>query len=125
MNANQTFLSSSLIMLLKDGVIKKRMFYCVVLNGNTYIDCSSPNVIYLMTCNRCSLLFVGETVQELNKKLNCHGTGFEQPVKYGFSRIFVDHFHKAFCCNASYSVEILKKLEENGRISRNAWIGFA
>ena len=44
--------------------------YCVVPNGIKYTDCNSDNVIYIITCNRSSLHFVGETIQKLNKSFN-------------------------------------------------------
>ena len=47
----------------------KRIFDCVVPNETTYIDCNSPSVIYLMTCNRCSLPYVVGTCQKVNKNL--------------------------------------------------------
>ena len=66
-------------------------------------------MIYLGTCHRCPLQHAGETAQ----KLHWHKTGFDQPDKSGFYRILSDHFHKGVCCNVSYSVQILEKLEGN------------
>ena len=97
----------------------KRIFGCVVPNETTYIDCNSPSVIYLMTCNRCSLPYVAGTCQKVNKKFNWQRTGFNQPDKYVFCRILSNNFHKGVCCNASYSVQVQEKLEGNGRIDRN------
>ena len=36
---------------------------CVEPNDTTYADCTSANVIYLITRNRCSLQHVGETIR--------------------------------------------------------------
>ena len=47
----------------------KRIFDCVIPNETTYIDCNSPSVIYLMTCNRCSLPYVAGTYQKVSKNL--------------------------------------------------------
>ena len=33
----------------------KRIFDCVALSGTVYLDCHSPNIIYLITCSRYSL----------------------------------------------------------------------
>ena len=38
----------------------KRIFDCVLPNGTTYFNCNSANLIYLITCNRCSSQHVGE-----------------------------------------------------------------
>ena len=46
----------------KDKVVStstKRVHDCVVPDGSTYIDCHASNVIYLITCNRCFLQYVG------------------------------------------------------------------
>ena len=48
-----------------------------------------------------------------------HKTGLNQTGKYGFCRILLDHFHNSVCCNVSYSVEILEKLQRNSRAARN------
>ena len=107
----------------KDKVVStssKRIFNCIVPPGSVYIDCHSSNLIYLLTCSRCSLQYVGETVQKLNERLNWHKSGFRNPKKYGYCRILSDHFHKGVCRNASFTVQILEKLEGNGRTKRNA-----
>ena len=91
----------------------------MVLNGTTYIDCISLNVIYLITCNRYPWQYVGETVQKLNKRFYWQKTGFNQPGKYGFCCILSDHFHKVASCGASYSIQILAKLEGNCKSDRN------
>ena len=52
----------------------KRIFGCVVPNGTKYADFNSPNVVHLIICNRCSLQYVGETVQE---RFNWQRTGFK------------------------------------------------
>ena len=107
----------------KDRVVStssKRIFNCIVPPGSVYIDCHSSNLIYLRTCSRCSLQYVGETVQKLNERLNWHKSGFRNPKKYGFCRVLSNHFHKGICKGASFTVQILEKLEGNGRTSRNA-----
>ena len=94
-NVNQKFLISVLISRDKvTSISSKRVFDYLVQNGTTYIDSNSPNVIYVITCNRYSLQYVEETVQKLNKRFNWHKTVFNQPCKCGFVRILLDHFHK-------------------------------
>ena len=107
----------------KDKVVSvstKRIYDCIVPDGTIYIDCHTSNVIYLITCNKCCLQYVGETAQKLNERFNCHRSGFKHPDKYGFCHILSDHFNKGVCKDASYSVQILEKLEGNGRTERNA-----
>ena len=74
-----------------------------------------------MTSSRSSLQSVAKTVEKLEKRFNWHRTGFNKPVQYGFCCILSDHFHKGVCCNACYSVQILDKLEGNGKTARNTF----
>ena len=56
----------------RDKVIKtfgKNIFYFAVRNGTTYVDCNSPVMICVLTCNRCSLHYVKKTAQKLKKLL--------------------------------------------------------
>ena len=79
----------------------KRIFDRVIPNRTTFTDCNSPNVIYLITCKRCCLQHVRETAQKLSKMLNWHRTSFNQPSKYGFSRILSDRFQRGVFKNAT------------------------
>ena len=47
-----------------------RLYKCIVPAGSTYVNDHSSNVVYLITCNRCKLQYVGETSQNLNKRFN-------------------------------------------------------
>lgn len=85
---------------------------CVVPNETTYTEYDSPNITYVIICNRCSLQYVPETVQKLNKRFNWKRTRFKQPDKYGFCCILSDHLHKNVFCNTSYLVQILEKITE-------------
>ena len=98
----------------------KRIYDCVVPPGTIYVDCHSSNVIYLITCNKCFLQYVGETAQALNARFNGHRAGIKNPSKNGFCRILSEHFNKGHCKNATYNVQILEKLEGTGRTSRGA-----
>ena len=45
--------------------------------GKTYkifcsVNCKSSNVIYILTCSRCGLQYVGESMQPFHKRLNGH-----------------------------------------------------
>ena len=71
-NVNQKLKST---FVFRDNVVNtssKGIFDFVVPRSTAYIDCNSPNVIYLITCNRYTLEYVGETVQKLNKLFNWH-----------------------------------------------------
>ena len=111
------------IFYARDKVVStatKRIYDCKVPPGSIYIDCHCSNVIYLITCNKCFLQYVGETAQSLNARFNGHRTGIKNPEKHGFCRILAEHFNHGNCKGASYKVQILEKLEGNGRTARGA-----
>ena len=50
----------------------KRIFYCTTPSGTAYFDCQVLNVIYIITCSRCSLQYDEKTGQKKKEKLNLH-----------------------------------------------------
>ena len=42
------------------------------------MDCSSKNVIYLITCRQCEIQFVGKTSQTLRNRMNNHRNRLKQ-----------------------------------------------
>ena len=51
---------------------------CNEKNINT-LNCSFSNCINLITCCRCDLQFVGETVKSQRDRFSDHGTGMKNP----------------------------------------------
>ena len=47
----------------------QRVYDVVVPPGSINLNCNSSNLIYLLTCTKCSLQYVGETIQGLNQRL--------------------------------------------------------
>ena len=80
----------------------------------------SANLVYLLTCNKCSLQYVGETGQGLNKRFSKHRQGIEGTGESTGCRILSEHFNSGLCKNASYTVTILEKLEGLGRTKHGA-----
>ena len=46
----------------------------------------------------------------------------KQPSIYIFYRILSGHLHKDICKNATYSVQILEKLDRNDKTAKNAFV---
>ena len=42
------------------------------------MDCGTENVIYLITCEKCGIQYVGETGQKVRKRLNNHRNRLRQ-----------------------------------------------
>ena len=104
-----------------DSVISSttlRQYHCVRPAGNDYINCHSSNCIYLITCMKCSLQYVGETAQKLNERFAWHNSCLLYPKKYAFCKILNNHFNEGYCKGADYKVNILEKLPGSGRTDR-------
>lgn len=95
-----------------------RKYACVRPCSNEYVNCHSSNVVYLITCLKCALQYVGETSQKLNERFAFHLTCLLHPEKYAFCKILNKHFNEGHCKGADYTVTILEKLPGNGRNER-------
>jgi len=80
------------------------------------IDCRSSNIIYLITCTKCNLQYVGETAQKLNARFNLHRSGIRNKDKINFCKRLCSHFHEGLCKDAEFTVNVIEKLEGNGRL---------
>ena len=97
-----------------------RSYPCIVPPRTVYLDCHARNLVNLINCDRCALQYVGETVQTLAERFGKYRFELKSPEKSGRSRIFVNHFTKGSCKGANYTVQIIEKLEGNGRTKRGA-----
>ena len=88
--------------------------------GSTYVNDHSSKVVYLITCNKCKLQYVGETSQSLNKRFNWYNSCFRNPTTYSFCKILNTHFSKGCCKDPSCIVNITEKREGTGLTDRNA-----
>ena len=43
-----------------------------VISSNSLMNCNTTNVIYLISCKKCGVQYVGETSQKLRSRLNNH-----------------------------------------------------
>ena len=41
-----------------------------VFSPNVFMDCASDNVVYLITCKKCGIQYVGETSRNLRRRFN-------------------------------------------------------
>ena len=76
-------------------------------------------MVYLITCNKCKLQYVGEISQNLNKIFNWRNSCFRNPAAYSFCKVLNTHFTKGYCKDSSYTVNIIVKLEGAGCTERN------
>ena len=57
-------------MITSAGTVKSPSSATVRLRQNT--DCTTENVVYLISCSSCNKQYVGETKGSLNKRMNDH-----------------------------------------------------
>jgi hypothetical protein len=50
----------------------KSTVYDKVFNLTENLDCSSENIVYLITCSKCNIQYVGETGNPLRVRMNAH-----------------------------------------------------
>ena len=71
------------------------------------VHCKLQNYVYMLCCLSCGVQYVGESVTNVNLRMNVHRKG-----KKG-CEIAIDHF-KNVCPGSKFSVQILEKLPGNG-----------
>ena len=81
--------------------------YTVVDIDPKMVHCKLQNYIYLLTCTKCFIQYVGESVITVNRRMNIHRRG-----KTG-CEILIDHFTNV-CSGSSFTIQILEKLPGNG-----------
>ena len=94
-----------------------RIYKSVIPSTFSHVDCNTSNLIYLITCKKCSLQYVGETCQKLRERFNHHNSCIKNPSKDHNCRILSEHFSKGSCKGATYTVKIIEKLKGDGRDS--------
>ena len=79
------------------------------------LNCSTSNCVYLITCCRSGLQYVGETVESLRDRFSGHGTDMKNQFFDNRCKILGKHFGIGLCRNANYVVNIIEKLSGSGR----------
>ena len=86
---------------LNSSIHRKYVTKCNDNNIKT-LNCSTSNCIYLITCCRCGLQYVGETVQSLRDRFSGHNIGMKNPFAGNKCNILSKHFCVGLCRNANY-----------------------
>ena len=92
-----------------------RIYSSVIPNNITHVDCCSKNVIYLLTCRKCRLQYVGETIQPIKDRICKHNSCIKNWKGDHGCRILTEHFSQGNCKGATFSVNIIEKLPGDGR----------
>ena len=85
--------------------VTKREYHCIN-HVNAKASCSSQNLIYLLSCQKCGIQYVGETTQRMNERMNGHRTS-----KSGCEHVIR---HKESCEGCSFSYQIIEHFQGTG-----------
>ena len=97
-----------------------RLYDCIVPPGKKkQLGPTTTNVIYCLTCDNCALQYVGQTVQTLTERFYLHIGGINGTKKQVSCRILTEHFTSGPCNGATWKVQIIEKLEGEGRTKAN------
>ena len=90
-----------------------------VVSNSASMTCISESVVYLITCNRCGIQYVGETGQKLRNRLNNHRSSLKRlPNLYLSDPVEERHkFSTAFDLCCFYPVEERHKSVKFGLMS--------
>ena len=79
------------------------------------VDCGSENIIYLITCTKCGIQYVGETVNTLRFRMNAH----RQSIKDKKETLVANHFNNT-CSLDHLSVQPFEIIGGDGRSEKSA-----
>ena len=96
-------------------ILNTSHFYRSTITNRVYhidfqgINCKSRNLIYLLTCNGCHAQYVGETSQNLHKRINGHRSSVNvEPGQISGNRLLCTHFTLNRTCRSSgFSVQVI------------------
>ena len=77
-----------------------------------FMDCNSSNVVYLLICNNCGLMYVGQTGRWLKIRIGEHLKSIK--LGKGGCPYLIKHFNTGPCKGSKFSVCILEKLPGSG-----------
>ena len=85
--------------------------YNIINHTSDFLTCSSSNIIYLITCSRCGVQYVGETSQRLNLRMNNHRTAINGKK----DTILYEHFRQEDGCHITHCiVQPIEKIDDSG-----------
>ena len=86
------------------------------IRSNVKVSCKSENLIYLVTCKACQVQYVGQTGQALSKRFSGHRSKIKNCDSGSNNMIFSKHFSEGDCKGKEYEVQVVEKLNGNGRL---------
>ena len=111
-------------------ILNTSHFYRSTITNRVYhinfqnISCKSKNLIYLLTCNSCHAQYVGETSQNLHKRINGHRSSINTvPGQISGNKLFCTHYSSNLSCrNLGFSVQVIHILDDASSDSQRKFI---
>ena len=91
-----------------------RYFKCINKEFPKVVNCKSQNVIYLITCAKCFLQYVGETCTMIGKRFCTHRACMSGKTYATSCKRLADHFTSGPCKGAEHVVQIIENWCGNG-----------
>ena len=100
--------------------------YCTgrkfIFDTKGYFSCKSKNVIYLITCKKCGIQYVGQTTQALHCRLNGHRSAILGNKKNTY---LSNHFRSEGHCIGDLSIQIIdfidvSKCKDKGELVKDS-----
>jgi len=86
------------------------------------MDCNSINIIYLISCIKCKLNYIGQTKRKLKDRLNGHRTNIKHKRNTAIAIHFNNTNHKLSHLKISPIEQIYINKEETRLKRENFWI---
>ena len=85
------------------------------------LNCSTKNVVYLITCTACNVQYVGQTSQTIKNRMSAHRHSFDHDILNTF---LSKHFKRTGHNRESFSIDILDYGNDNKDLllRENQWI---
>ena len=81
------------------------------------IDCSSVNVIYVITCATCGLQYVGETACAIGIRFITHRAVIRGKDYSNSCKRLGEHFTTGRCKGSDYFIQVVEQMSGNGRLA--------
>ena len=98
--------------------------YSVINPSKNPLNCSSTNIVYLISCSRCGVQYVGETSLKLHERMNAHRYCIRKKKEI----LLYEHFNNGSCDISHLRIQPIEQISDEGdsksnRLKREAfWI---
>ena len=93
-----------------------RYFDCINKEFPKVVNCKSQNLIYLITCSKCFLQYVGETSSVVGIRFGMHRACMSGKPYAGQCKRLADHFTSGPCKGADHFIQIIENWSGNGHL---------